>query len=148
MKQKNIFQLFLLIGSTIILIFCSCSKTITDHECSSEFVYINQTDHTLQFEARDTIRTIIPQSTNNVFTVVGFGSKRSVDKASDVSDALNDRFLNGGDEKVNLCIDNNCIVVEQKGLTQGANYVCEDLGNGWIRYTYTFTNDEINELLE
>jgi hypothetical protein len=133
-------------GSTILLL-SNCGKTQKDYVVRMDFVYTNQTEHTLQFVAMDTTRTILPNSTNNTFIVNTDGPKQ-VNAEQNAPSALAYLLRDNYQEKANLCIDGTCVDVEQEGFVQSSNYQYEVLGDRHIRYTYTFTDADIDKLLE
>lgn len=148
--MKITFKLFLIVCGSIVVLCNSCKKRYIDCVIKIEFVYTNQTDHTVRFEALDTMRVILPNSTNNVITVDGDGPKKINPEPVPLPYLFHYEFNAEYDyiEEATLCIDDTCMVVEQKGFAQSTNYQYEVLGDRHIRYIYTFTDAEIEELLK
>ncbi len=132
-----------------LILMSSCGRTLVDYVSKEEFVFNNQTEHTLQFKARDTMRVILPQSKNNVITITGIGPEKLYPEQATKFTLLNlFRNYDFSAEEATLCIGDTCVLVKQKGFAQISNYQSKALNDRHIRYTYTFTNAEIDELLK
>lgn len=139
MQTNVIYRIFLIVGS--IFLYCNCAKPTIEWGGKDEFVYVNQTEYTLQFDAiinsHDSIFVIQPQ-TSETFIIKWFGQEKiELVVLDDLNIPLKPQF----------CINDTCIVVEQRSFMIGANYQAESLGDRHRHFTYTFTNDEIDELL-
>jgi len=146
MRQKLIYILFLITGISSV-IFCGCDAQI-DRQHIREYVYINSTDHTLQFTVwidkedgvvvstgpyGDKLLVIPPHSSSGVLSITGLGGKTANPSQRAIDVILTSK------PKVYLD-DISCVVFEESGLALLSNYQYEMLGDRHIKYTYTFTD--------
>ena len=125
---------------TAILFFNRCyyADTVWLHKCN--FVYINQTDHTLMFHDRNYpyMHVILPQSSSN-FIEYGDGEKET--RSHEIyQNVLNYRLLYGNKSAIVSIDDTLCVEFYESGFALISNYQYELLSDRNVKYTYTFTD--------
>jgi len=143
-------MLYLTIG-VIGVIGNSCMQVSYGGEL--EFVFINETDHTIEFciwadieddtsapysEWPRTVK-ILPNSTSKVFAIETVGGSKGI--SPDLHQKTIENLICSFDEKFSILVDSvECFWFENTGFALASNYENEVLGDRRVRYTYTFTN--------
>jgi len=149
MQRVYIWTLCLIIG----VIFSGC--TLTSWGIKFEFVFINQTDYTIEFminsDKEDGVwlsddnrwsrmLEIPPNSISKVLANVGDGPKR-IDPILNAREAIRHLLFNLEHKSGTVFIDKTeCVFFDNSSFALASNYEYEVFGDRHIRYTYTFTN--------
>jgi hypothetical protein len=134
--------------SAILLMLNSCSgKEVTDYLHNYEFIYNNETSHTLKFEVfSDDLYgylVVLPQSSNNAeIQYSGAKSMIGVRDPQFVLDKLlfiNYSFLDSREKPI-FINETSCVEIFESGFLSIENYQIKVINERHIRHTYTFTD--------
>lgn len=129
---------------------CNYSYEITD-----EFVFINETDHTIEFYIWANVENgvpvwklptavkILPNSKSKVFFTVSVPGPKKMNNPNLPQGLLLMVLQRGydGDRVSSILVDGiECFLFENSGFALASNYKSELLGDRHARHTYTFTN--------
>jgi hypothetical protein len=148
----------------LILGIKGCGTTLSSWSFTIDYVFVNQTDYLLEFKIWSNyedgtyvpldkqVRTIsiVPQSTSTTFSIRDSGPEK-LDAALGRYGFV--RTLLGPSEVLHgvfsMLIDNiTCAVFDGVGFALPSNYEYEVLGNRHIKYIYTFTDADFENLVE
>jgi len=140
---KKFWMICLTIG--FILFFNNCKHSSTSWLSIYEFVYINQTDYTLEFVPASYSNNVVilPQSSRIV--VVQRSCEETIDKKC--AKSILCIFLTDDVNKGAIVFIDETLCVEffESGFVEILNYQYKMLGKRHVRYTYTFTETDFEE---
>jgi hypothetical protein len=151
MRQKLIYQHYLLIGISALIFFLNGCVQEIEYGLTMDLLYINQTDETISFSIinsnnqRETV-SISPNSESEIFTyfISGVDKKPAIETCC--QDPLIDVFGGRGTEgnsQVLIINDELCVTHLNEKSVVISNYLQEKISDRHFRFSYTFTNNDI-----
>lgn len=136
---------FSAIGISIVAFaILGCGKESVEYRLKVEFLYINATDSTVEFDFRESVSTLglkqvvlNPKSSSDLLTIEAEGGFKKPNPVTCCQGILEDNYASS---KVKTLILNNsyCVIQADNKSTDISNYESEIISDRHFRYTYTF----------
>ena len=134
MLQKVIYEHYLLIGISILMVLSACEEQV-DYRVRAEWVYVNQATQPVAFSVQGVDTVLNPTET--------FTFSTDTEGSEDVTEESYGSPFDGNTVRYG---SDQCVTYEEdEGPLATSNYESQKLAERYYEFTYEFTEEELSE---